>query len=264
MYTLKQIYQSMPKNKSRVSSFWVKLVARRLSYLFTFLLVNIGCSANFVSILSGGVVLAGCVLLAIDHTVCMIVGVVLINLWIVLDCCDGNIARVTKKSSYMGEFIDAVSGYVICAFNFLAIGLAAYNRSTLLFGEKNVWLVVIGAVACISNLFARLIYQKYTNCCFVTECKVKGSATYTPENYSHYDPNAKKGITYYRLRIDRQLGISGLFMPMLIVAAIFNLYDVMVCGYAVYQVLTFLATFVLYCKKSIDMDKVMHAEYKLD
>jgi phosphatidylglycerophosphate synthase len=99
----------------------------------------------------------------------MIVGVVLINLWIVLDCCDGNIARVTKKSSYMGEFIDAVSGYVICAFNFLAIGLAAYNRSTLLFGEKNVWLVVIGAVACISNLFARLIYQKYTNCCFVTE-----------------------------------------------------------------------------------------------
>jgi hypothetical protein len=133
-----------------------------------------------------------------------------------------------------------------------------------LFGEHNVWLVVIGAVACISNLFARLIYQKYTNCCFVTECKVKGSATYTPENYSHYDPNAKKGITYYRLRIDRQLGISGLFMPMLIVAAIFNLFDVMVCGYAVYHVLTFLATFVLYCKKSIAMDKAMHAEYKLD
>ena len=209
-YTLKEIYESMPKNKSRVSSFWVKLVARPLSYLFTYLLVNIGCSANFVSVLSGVVVFAGCILLAIDNIVCIAIGTILINLWIVLDCCDGNIARVTKKSSYMGEFVDAVSGYTVCAFNLLAIGIAAYNRSWI-FGEKNVVFIIIGAIGCIANLFSRLVYQKYTNCCFVTECKVKGSATYVPENYSHYDPNAKKGLTYYRLRIDRQLGISGLF-----------------------------------------------------
>jgi len=262
-YSLREIYESMPKNKSRVSSFWVKLVARRLSYLFTYILVNMGCSANFVSALSGVVVFIGCVLLSIDHTICIAIGVVLINLWIVLDCCDGNIARVTKKSSYMGEFVDAVSGYVICAFNFLAIGIAAYNRSSLLLGEHNVWLIVIGAVGCITNLFARLIYQKYTNSCFVTECKVKGSATYTPENYSHYDPNAKKGITYYRLRIDRQLGISGLFMPLLIVSAVFNLYDVMVCAYTLYHVITLLAVFVLYGKKSVDFDKEMHADYEI-
>ncbi len=263
MYSLKQICQSMPKNKSRVSSFWVKLVARRLSYLFTFLLVNIGCSANFVSALSGFVVFAGCVLLSINNTVCIIIGVVLINLWIVLDCCDGNIARVTKKSSYMGEFVDAVSGYVICAFNFLAIGIAAFNRSELLLGPNNYLFIIIGAVGCITNLFSRLIYQKYTNCCFVTECKVKGSATYTPENYSHYDPNAKKGLTYYRLRIDRQLGISGLFMPLLIVAAVFNLFDIMVCAYTLYHVLTLLATFVIFGKKSVDLDKKMHAEYDI-
>ncbi|MBO7519878.1 MAG: hypothetical protein J6T73_03780, partial [Clostridia bacterium] len=84
-YTLKEITDSMPKNKSRVSSFWVKLVARPLSYIFTFFLANIGCSANFVSVLSGLIVFAGCVLLSIDNPVCIIVGVVLINLWIVFD-----------------------------------------------------------------------------------------------------------------------------------------------------------------------------------
>ncbi len=262
-YSLKEIYNSMPKNKSRVSSFWVKLVARRLSYLFTFFLVNMGCSANFVSVLSGVVVFAGCVLLSINNTVCIILGVVFINLWIVLDCCDGNIARVTKKSSYMGEFVDAVSGYVICAFNLLAVGIAAYNRSSLLFGEHSVLLIIIGAVGCLSNIFSRLVYQKYTNCYFVTECKVKGSATYTPENYSHYDPNAKKNLVYYRLRIDRQLGISGLFMPFLIVAAIFNIYDIMVCLYSAYHVLTLLATFIIYGKKSVDVDKEMHANYEI-
>ena len=117
MYTLKQITDSMPKNKSSVSSFWVKLVARPLSYLFTFLLVNIKCSANFVSVLSAVVGLVGCIMLSINNFAAMLISVVMINMWIVLDCCDGNIARVTKKSSYMGEFVDAASGYVICAFS---------------------------------------------------------------------------------------------------------------------------------------------------
>lgn len=260
-YSMKEIVESLPKNKSRVSSFWVKLVARRLSFLFTYIFANIGWSANFVSVLSGIDVFAGCVLLCIDNTICRIIGVVLINLWIVLDCCDGNIARLTKKSSYMGEFVDAVSGYVICAFNFLAVGVAAYNRSTLLLGEKSVVWIILGAVACITNLFARLVYQKYTNCVFVTECKVNGSATYTPENYSHYDPNAKKGLTYYRLRIDRQMGISGFFMPALIIATIFDLYDILVCGYALYHVLTLLGVFVVYGKKSIEVEKKMHTDY---
>ena len=262
-YSYQKILDSMPKNKSRVSSFWVKLVARPLSYLLTYLLVNLGCSANFVSVLSGIVVFAGCCLLSVDSTVCIILGVVLINLWIVLDCCDGNIARVTKTSSYMGEFVDAVSGYVICAFNFLAIGIAAYHRSALLFGEKCVWLIVIGAVGCICDLFARLVYQKYTNCVFVTECKIKGSATYTPENYSFYDPNAKKGLTYFRLTVDRQLGISGAFMPALILAAVFNLFDVVVVLYSAYHVITLLAVFVIFGKKSTAMDKEMHASYEI-
>jgi phosphatidylglycerophosphate synthase len=263
MYSVREIKDSMPKNKSSVSSFWVKLVARRLSYLFTFFLVNIGCTANFVSVLSAVVVLAGCVLLSINQFVCMLIGVILINLWIVLDCCDGNIARVTKKSSYMGEFVDAASGYVICAFSCLALGIAAYNCSDLLFGANCIWLIVIGAIGSITDIFARLIYQKYTNCVFVTECKLNGSASYTPENYSFYDPKARKGLTYLRLVIDRQLGISGLFMPFLIVAFIFNLFDVMVCFYTLYHVASLLGTVVLFGMKSVKYDKEHHTSYEI-
>lgn len=262
-YSIKQIVESMPKNKSRVSSFWVKLVARPLSFLFTFILVNLGCTANFVSVLSGIIVFIGCVLLSIDNTFCIVLGVLFINLWIVFDCCDGNIARVTKKSSYMGEFVDAVSGYVICSFNFIAVGIAAYNRSSFLLGMHNQWFIVIGAIGCVTDLFARLVYQKFTNCCFVTECKVKGSATYTPENYSFYDPKAKKGLTYIRLVIDRQLGISGAFMPLLILASLTNLYDVLVCIYSLYHVLTLLAVFILFGRKSVQKDKEMHASYEI-
>lgn len=260
-YTLRNIINSMPQNKKRVSSFWVKLIARRLSYVFTYLLINLGCSANFVSAMSGIVVFIGCLLLCIDNTVCLITGVALINLWIVLDCCDGNIARVTNRSSYMGEFFDAISGYVICAFSLIGVGVAAYNRSYLVFGEHQVVNIVIGACGCVSDLFSRLVYQKYTNNYFVTQCKVNGSATYTPENYSFYDPKARKGITYIRLVIDRQLGISGAFMPLLILACIFNLYDVLVLAYSLYHIAALLAVLYLFSKKAIRTEKEMHATY---
>lgn len=260
-YTLRNILDSMPQNKQKVSSFWVKLIARRLSYVFTYLLVNLGCSANFVSALSGIIVFIGCALLCVDNTTCLITGVVLINLWIVLDCCDGNIARVTNKSSYMGEFFDAISGYVICAFSLIGVGVAAYNRSYLIFGEHQIINIVIGACGCVSDLFSRLVYQKYTNNYFVTQCKVNGSATYTPENYSFYDPKARKGITYIRLVIDRQLGISGAFMPLLIFACIFNLYDVLVLGYSLYHAVALLAVIYLFSKKALRTEKEMHATY---
>lgn len=263
MYTLKQVKDSMPKNKSSVSSFWVKLVARPLSYYMTVVLANMRCSANFVSVLSAIDMIIGCILLSVNNSVCMWIGVVLINFWIVLDCCDGNIARVTKTSSYMGEFVDAVSGYVICAFSLLAIGIAGYNTSSILLGSNSVWLIVIGSIGCITDLFARLIYQKYTNCVFVTECKLYGQATYKPENYSFYDPKARKGLTYFRLVVDRQLGISGLFMPFLIFSAAFKTYDIMVCAYSLYHALSLIAVAVLYGIKSVKFDKEHHTSYEI-
>lgn len=263
MYSLKQIIKSMPKNKKSVSSFWVKIFARPLSYLFTFLFVNIGLSPNAISIISAIVVSGGCVLLSINNQICILLGVILINLWIVLDCCDGNAARVMGKSSYMGEFIDAVSGYVICAFSLLAVGVAAYHKSTLVFGSNCIWLIVIGAIGSISDIFSRLIYQKYTNSIFVTECKLNGSTSYKPENYSFYNPKERHGLLFFRLVVDRQLGISGLFMPLLILCYFFNFYDLLVISYSLYHFLSLIFVFVLYIVKSIKYDKEHHASYEI-
>jgi hypothetical protein len=57
------------------------------------------------------------------------------------------------------------------------------------------------------------------------------------------------------------MGISGFFMPALIIATIFDLYDILVCGYALYHVLTLLGVFVVYGKKSIEVEKKMHTDY---
>ena len=182
----------------------------------------------------------------------MVTGVVLINFWIVLDCVDGNIARVTHKSTRMGEFFDAAYGFIICAFDFLAIGIAAYNWSSVLFEEKAIANIIIGALACSFNILPRLVYQKYT---VMTMALSEGSGKIEIENDSFYDPSKRKGLTYLRLVIDRQIGTSGLFMPFLIVCAIFKCFDIMGLFYCVYLGVSCVAVFVLFSMKANRINK---------
>lgn len=252
MYSYDYIVKSLPKNKSSVSSFWVKTVARPLSFFFTFLFVNLRCTANFISILSGIVSIIGCILLAIPNTVAMWWGIILINFWIVLDCVDGNIARVTHKSTRMGEFFDAAYGFIICAFDFLAIGIAAYNCSSIVFGEKAITNIIVGALACSFNILPRLVYQKYT---VMTMALSGKDGKVEIENDSFYDPDKRKGLTYLRLVVDRQLGTSGLFMPFLIICGIFKCFDIMGLFYCIYLGVSCMAVFVLFSMKADRINK---------
>ena len=254
---MKQIRQSLPKEKSKVSSFWVRLWVREFSYLVTWLCLRLGISANTVSVLSAIDAFAGCVLLCVPNFICMLVGVVLINFWIVLDCVDGNIARVLKKDSRSGEFFDAVSGYVVCAFAFFAVGVAAYHTSDW-WGEYQYLFIVFGALASITDLYARLIYQKYT----VTRLSLaqKNGVDYRSENDNFEKKDKPKGLTYVRLVIDRQTGISALFMPALIVSFVFRRFEFMVLFYCLYHCAAFLYVFVSFLHKATKLDRTSNDE----
>ena len=148
----------------------------------------------------------------------------------------------------MGEFFDATYGYIICAFDFLAIGVAAYNWSYILFGEKAVANIIIGALGCSFNILPRLIYQKYTVMCM--DIAYKENGMYQPENDSFYHPEQRKGITYLRLIVDRQIGTSGLFMPFLVLCLFLNCFDIMALLYCAYLGISCLAVIVMYSIKA--------------
>ena len=57
-------------------------------------------------------------------------------------------------------------------------------------------------------------------------------------------------LSYLRSRLDKEIGISGLFMPFLIVACIFRLYDVMTIFYFIFQGAGALAAAVYYALKT--------------
>lgn len=291
MYSWGEIVRSLPKKKNSKSSLWVKWIIRKLSFPFTFLFINLGFSAWGASVLSIFVALAGCAALCVDSALWRVVGVVLVELWLVMDCVDGNIARVKKTSSPMGGCIDAFSGYFITAFVFFSVGVAACY-STRFAEHTGLW-VAMGGLSSAFGLLARLIHQKYTYCVLELKKIEKNGAdgkniekswenmevnsanrgnTETHRineevnreswemhrrnedaNRGNGEINKKNGaqtangkeneellekggrLSYLRSRLDKEIGISGLFMPFLIVACIFRLYDVMTIFYFIFQ-----------------------------
>lgn len=256
-YTFKDITYSLTKKKNSRSSLWVQLWVRKASFPVTYLFINMGWTANMVSLLSWFVIFAAAVLLSINNFWCMLAGVILTNFWLVLDCVDGNIARVKKVKTFMGDFYDAVAGYGPFSFTTVALGMAAYHTSFLMPLQYRFWFILIGGASAVANIYMRLIHQKYLNCFFAGK-KILGELN----EITLKDTEDKKSFAYIREQIDKNFGVAGLFMPWLFVALFTNTFDIMLCCYALYYLLSFLAVCVLYCKKATAFEK--YAQNKMN
>lgn len=223
-YSLKTIIDSLPKKKNSKSSLWVKILVRRISFFVTWIFINLGFSPWLVSVLSVFVALAGSIFISLNSDIYRLIGVLLIQFWLVLDCVDGNIARVLKKSSVFGEFIDALSGYYVTGFVFIAVGIAAFYTDSYI--SCPYIYIIMGGVTSIAGLLSRIIHQKYTYAIMIQNGDQK-----IPET----EVENKRSIQYLRSRFDKELGISGLFMPALIVSYIFDRYDILTIFYFLFQ-----------------------------
>ena len=180
----------------------------------------------------------------------MLAAVILTNLWLVLDCVDGNIARVKKVKTFMGDFYDAVAGYGPFSFTTIGLGVAAYHTSFLVPVQYRHWLILVGAIGAVANIYMRLVHQKYLNCYFAGK-KILGEL----DEITLKDTENKRSFAYIREQIDKNFGVSGLFMPWLFVALFTNTFDIMLVCYVGYYLLSFLAICVLYCKKATSFEQ---------
>lgn len=248
-YSMKDITSSLTKKKNSRSSLWVQLWVRKTSFPVTYLFINAGWSANMVSVLSWILIFVAAVCLCVNNFWWMLAGVILTNFWLVLDCVDGNIARVKKVKTFMGDYFDAVAGYGPFSFTTLALGVAAYNTTYLVPDEYKYWLIALGGFGAMCNLYMRLIHQKYLNCFFAAE-QILGEN----EQITLKDTEDKKSFAYIREQIDKNLGVSGLFMPWLFVALFTNTFDIMVTFYTLYYVASFVAICFIYSEKAADFE----------
>ncbi len=243
-YSFKDILDSLPVKKNSNSSWWVKLWVRKVSFLFTYLFINLGVSPNGVSVLSIFVALFSFVCFTVPGTGALVIAIIGINLWLVLDCVDGNIARCRKQKTIYGEFVDDIGGYYVVAFVYLAISIRAYNDGGILLDGTH-WIIIVGAVSCISDILARLINKDYGN------FSMKRS-DYIATDYMN---ESKKSISYIRRRVGKEIGISGAFMPLMIVCGLLGAYDLMTLFYCAFNVFALFSTTVIYIYKADKYDR---------
>ncbi len=137
---------------------------RPLAYYFTKVFLLFDCSPTFVTVLSLIPLLVGIPLISFSTNILgRVIGGGMFVLWIVLDCVDGTIARLTKSTSQYGDLIDATVGYVALWGFPLAVGMAAYSdrlNSRISLGESYVICVYMGGIQAVLSIFPRLVMHK--------------------------------------------------------------------------------------------------------
>lgn len=237
-YSIKEIKESLPEDKNKGDSFFVRFFARKVSFIFTYVFVNAGFSAKDVSLISIFVGLLSCLCLCINVQVFRVIGIVGIEIWMILDCTDGNIARLTKTFSPYGEFIDALSGYIISAFSLFGIGVSAFYTANIVFGRNEIYLI-IGGISSICNILPRLIYQKY----LVSECIANNRVVVLEERKSEIN---EINFSSIRRRLEKEIGMSGLFMVLIIFSILYEIFDLISIIYFIFTTIGCLIVLIRY------------------
>lgn len=223
MYSLKDIQNSRSIEKRYIDKIdiWVFYIVRPLANLLTWILLKIKCTANFATFISTIVGFVGELLLLTTSEVQTVIGLILINLWIVFDCVDGNIARTTKKVSKLGEYFDGLSGYTFVAFLYLAIGInVSLNYSLVIGGNDYSWIyIVIGSITSMACIFPRLAEHK--------------AGTLFKEYKS--DIRNKTGYSAFYIIGLNIAGMAGLSNPLMLVANHFRVLNLYLIAYFVFQ-----------------------------
>lgn len=87
--------------------FYSTFVVRKLSKPITRLAIRLGLSPNLITVISLLVGLGAAACFALGYRWPVVIGAVLLQLSLIIDCVDGEVARATSKFSTLGAWLDA-------------------------------------------------------------------------------------------------------------------------------------------------------------
>ncbi|MDA8755343.1 CDP-alcohol phosphatidyltransferase family protein [Candidatus Pseudothioglobus singularis] len=172
--------------------------------------------ANTITWLSLAFGLIGVLLFFKGGHVSQIISSLLIFIWLILDCVDGNLARYYKTQSIFGDFLDSLVCYIV--FAFLPISIAYSINNASLSSEV---LFLLGWMYSIGFTLSRLIYQKFKQ---ISNKKYK--------NFLSGGENAsvkQKAFSF----VNNIFNPSGFMVPFLVISAVFEWLEVYLIIYGV-------------------------------
>lgn len=231
-YSLKDIQTSRDASKRYIDKIdiWVCFVVRPIANLLTWLFLKIRLKANTATLISTVVGFLGAILLiagSSDET--LLLGLIVLNLWIVFDCIDGNIARTTRSSSLLGTYLDGISGYFYVSLLYISLGVAVFRHYNLIINGINYgWVyILIGAFTSLECILPRLFEHKAISLFEDYRSKITDK--------SHYS-------LFYILGLNLA-GMAGLSNPLMIIAYYLHCLNYYLLFYFVIQAGIFLVSF---------------------
>jgi phosphatidylglycerophosphate synthase len=126
-HALDKIGQLRARAQRRGGSLYDRLFTRRVSIFVTAALYPFGVAPNAVSFANTLVGLTGWFL--VGSNTYPLIGVLLVHLWAVLDSVDGELARLTRRFSLKGLFLEDHSAYLMINGYWLAMGFYLWRTN---------------------------------------------------------------------------------------------------------------------------------------
>lgn len=145
------LFRSLQTVKGSLDGFVDRYVNRKLSGVLTRMFIQLGISPNVITIISMLIGLLGAAFFAFGSYSLGIIGALLFQLSVIVDCCDGEVARMTFAESPFGQELDIIADNVVHMAIFAGIACGAYLTGPW---QHSPLPIVLGSIAIIANAFS--------------------------------------------------------------------------------------------------------------
>ncbi len=144
----RMLFHSLQVVQGSLDGVMDRYVNRKLSRLFSRLFLRVRWSPAVITVLSLMVGLAGAACFAMGSYRLDILGAVLFQVAVILDCCDGEVARLTFAESRVGQVLDIVADNIVHMAIFAGIAWGVVQKDLW---QSSSLSLIVGAVAIVST-----------------------------------------------------------------------------------------------------------------
>ena len=147
----RMLFRSFQTVKGGLDGVIDRYVNRKFSAVFTRGFIRLGLSPNSITVLSMIVGLIGAACFAAGSYGMGIVGALLFQLSVIIDCCDGEVARLTFAESPFGQELDIIADNIVHMAIFAGVAWGSYLTGPW---AQTHWPLLLGAIAILGNGFS--------------------------------------------------------------------------------------------------------------
>lgn len=228
-----------PKKRLTNDYLFLTFLMRKISICFTFVLVRLGITANQVTLLSLISILLGCYLLSTGHSGLVLWGAVLMNVSMLFDCVDGEIARY-RGPTKVGGFLEGIQADLTYALLLPSIAVGLYRAANV----ENIAIIVLAFAGAVSKILTRSLLRAVWWSTRPTSSAAKLAPSKMERILSEqfYDRQAEASRTGRILFLvwTNMLDATGFLLPLIILAALTNKLRFYVQSYSIVYIFVYI------------------------